>query len=158
MGTYLAVTRPGYFNPRSPCGERPEKPCVIVIQDDFNPRSPCGERLTGPQGLLFAHPHFNPRSPCGERRGLIGKATELTLISIHALLAESDLLHSHGDGIKLDFNPRSPCGERPMVFRCSMGRASFQSTLSLRRATMELCLAGEVMWISIHALLAESDS
>ena len=35
------------------------------------------------------------------------------MISIHALLAESD----------------------PMVFRCSMGRASFQSTLSLRRAT-----------------------
>ena len=78
-------------------------------------------------------------------------------ISIHALLAESDDDVGGGMIEEINFNPRSPCGERPMVFRCSMGRASFQSTLSLRRATMELCLAGEVMWISIHALLAESD-
>ena len=49
------------------------------------------------------------------RRATIGKATELTLelISIHALLAESDRVESRRDHDFQYFNPRSPCGERP---------------------------------------------
>ena len=56
-------------------------------------------------------------------------------ISIHALLAESDVAFA---------------GRRA-------GTAEFQSTLSLRRATEHY--AGIIAWISIsiHALLAESD-
>ena len=34
----------GYFNPRSPCGERLILPAPTLIQSNFNPRSPCGER------------------------------------------------------------------------------------------------------------------
>ena len=34
----------GYFNPRSPCGERPNGAAVTIAPLDFNPRSPCGER------------------------------------------------------------------------------------------------------------------
>ena len=34
-------------------------------------------------------------------------------ISIHALLAESDLTHDSRKIVKNDFYPRSPCGERP---------------------------------------------
>ena len=33
-----------YFNPRSPCGERPCIPACTLCVGDFNPRSPCGER------------------------------------------------------------------------------------------------------------------
>ena len=33
-------------------------------------------------------------------------------ISIHALLAESDMLTAYQNGLLLDFYPRSPCGER----------------------------------------------
>ena len=32
------------FNPRSPCGERPNRPHTSPHTTDFNPRSPCGER------------------------------------------------------------------------------------------------------------------
>ena len=35
-----------YFNPRSPCGERPSGLSSFYhIDSNFNPRSPCGERL-----------------------------------------------------------------------------------------------------------------
>ena len=34
-----------YFNPRSPCGERPTTSPRTTATIDFNPRSPCGERL-----------------------------------------------------------------------------------------------------------------
>ena len=80
-----------------------------------------------------------------------------------------------------DFYPRSPCGERPEVFKLwresrrflstlSLRRATrsshaksvitaFLSTLSLRRATVVGASQGADSWhISIHALLAESDS
>ena len=35
---------PGYFYPRSPCGERPEKARIMRAEVYFYPRSPCGER------------------------------------------------------------------------------------------------------------------
>ena len=57
--------------------------------------------------------HFNPRSPCGERRQLRRILINSVIISIHALLAESDASGVQ-KGIKVaHFNPRSPCGERP---------------------------------------------
>ena len=61
----------------------------INKHDDFYPRSPCGERLNG-IGLIVHIGDFYPRSPCGERLwpGLL--ARPFFLISIHALLAESD--------------------------------------------------------------------
>ena len=58
-----------------------------------------------------------------------------TVISIHALLAESDVVSSAGTMGKSNFYPRSPCGER-------------QHTQPPGQAQS---------LISIHALLAESD-
>ena len=45
-----------------------------------------------------------------------------------------------------------------MLFWQSIQKAVFLSTLSLRRATLKQFVVGDVMGISIHALLAESDS
>ena len=78
-------------------------------------------------------------------------------ISIHALLAESDLEGGSDSGTSCNFYPRSPCGERLCVCWMALNRPLFLSTLSLRRATaIDVFLA---VWavISIHALLAESD-
>ena len=78
-------------------------------------------------------------------------------ISIHALLAESDVVTRSGSMRYLDFYPRSPCGERLRdQFDVAMSGA-FLSTLSLRRATPRggFCYLDNI--ISIHALLAESD-
>ena len=103
---------PAYFYPRSPCGERQRKPTSISARTDFYPRSPCGER----RGHGYT----------GHRR---------VLISIHALLAESDFTVSFS----------------------SMSSSLFLSTLSLRRATKVPLQLSAKAHISIHALLAESD-
>ena len=88
---------------------------------------------------IFASPfsifYFYPRSPCGERPGERASIKPIFGISIHALLAESDI---QTDGLFF-INRR------------------FLSTLSLRRATAANSLADAPPKISIHALLAESD-
>ena len=78
--------------------------------------------------------YFYPRSPCGERRN---KHTIIT-------------------GGK-HFYPRSPCGERPAVTTSITLSLRFLSTLSLRRATPVKSESLTTYFISIHALLAESD-
>ena len=80
------------------------------------------------------------------------------MISIHALLAESDnanLGRHRGDN---DFYPRSPCGERPPL----TSRAKTILTISIHALLAESDerangLADTPPKISIHALLAESD-
>ena len=125
--------------------------------------------------------HFYPRSPCGERLwpGLL--ARPFFIISIHALLAESDtrsqpskprtLISIHALLAESDhFGFLRPSRVGKFLSTLSLRRATgavlelqrilgrFLSTLSLRRATrihapsQHLCPR-----ISIHALLAESD-
>ena len=79
---------------------------------------------------------FYPRSPCGERHTWARGSRVTYVISIHALLAESDVVHT----LKL---------ANPVLFL---------STLSLRRATASNRTERQERHISIHALLAESDS
>ena len=124
--------------------------------------------------------HFYPRSPCGERQE-IDNGHETTLdISIHALLAESDL--GRGEVVRRmskflstlslrratsigtlrtvsvrNFYPRSPCGERLGGMSDKLIGSVFLSTLSLRRATCRNGQSIKHRHISIHALLAESD-
>ena len=57
-----------------------------------------------------------------------------------------------------NFYPRSPCGERPNYATPISFESLFLSTLSLRRATTEVSSLVKQYRISIHALLAESDS
>ena len=79
--------------------------------------------------------YFYPRSPCGERRAKATQHIDAIRISIHALLAESDLFPAGGSVLGI----------------------LFLSTLSLRRATGRDSGASAGPTISIHALLAESD-
>ena len=106
------------------------------------------------------HPrNFYPRSPCGERPHQQNLVPSAHQISIHALLAESDngsrrRTYQQGEFLSTlslrratacgqtpttkppYFYPRSPCGERLHLYTS----------------------AGVDFAISIHALLAESDS
>ena len=100
-----------YFYPRSPCGERPPKYLTESVSQYFYPRSPCGERLQGP-GFVRYRVNFYPRSPCGERRAANLSSGKSIAISIHALLAESDVTIITTTLLLEDFYPRSPCGER----------------------------------------------
>ena len=107
--------RPGYFNPRSPCGERPGscsgslKPCEfqstlpmrgatagqadIVRTNEISIHAPHAGSDAPRYGWRLHSSYFNPRSPCGERHQ-----------------------RRHHGRHGWDFNPRSPCGERRNPF------------------------------------------
>ena len=58
--------------------------------------------------------YFNPRSPRGERHNDDKQVIKLSIISIHALREESDMVMGKPVGKQRpNFNPRSPRGERP---------------------------------------------
>ena len=72
-------------------------------------RRATGRDLGGRMGCR----HFYPRSPCGERPRRVLKCDNRAIISIHALLAESDPPRTCPRFLTFYFYPRSPCGERP---------------------------------------------
>ena len=78
------------FNPRTPCGVRP---------------NPCKDH---PVLLLFQSTH-SLRSATDLRRDL----ADMRRVSIHALLAECDLSVRSPLFFSDSFNPRTPCGVRP---------------------------------------------
>ena len=170
-----------YFYPRSPCGERqiPRRRTGHFLAISIH--ALLAESDWGPQWIECRHPpflstlslrrattnprrrprqlcNFYPRSPCGERPHANRYYVGLHLISIHALLAESDPRDCPAWSRPPYFYPRSPCGERPMDTASKKRYLRFLSTLSLRRATDSSYGALEGASISIHALLAESDS
>ena len=145
------------FYPRSPCGERPVALVALAVALLFLSTLSL-RRATGGAGDPGRQPqHFYPRSPCGERLEYTGDLSAagqflstLSLrrattgaprpqgrhkISIHALLAESDLSLYIIRREVLNFYPRSPCGERLWTALLTARRMIFLSTLSLRRAT-----------------------
>ena len=83
----------------------------------------------------YIRKYFYPRSPCGERLGLCRCWVLSDIISIHALLAESDRSSRVSAACHWYFYPRSPCGERRGLLMFRAGFWAFLSTLSLRRAT-----------------------
>ena len=111
------------------------RPGLIAVLTYFYPRSPCGERHQATYCCADSCNDFYPRSPCGERRNRRCGCKHVVGISIHALLAESDVFS----------------------FCFFIFDFLFLSTLSLRRATFEKFEGVIATKISIHALLAESD-
>ena len=146
-----------YFNPRSPCGERPSCSRCRLFSSLFQPtlpvrgatlasyharRSACAFQPTLPVRGATLHLvlalscilYFNPRSPCGERPG-------------------PGMMYC----IYLHFNPRSPCGERLPVVDTNCFVVKFQPTLPVRGATSTLQRAVAWLTISTHAPRAGSD-
>ena len=58
---------PLYFNPRSPCGERPSSLHILHSSLIFQSTLPVWGATRLRSGFRFFQHHFNPRSPCGER-------------------------------------------------------------------------------------------
>ena len=103
----------GYFYPRSPCGERLRgwtlniNGPIFLSTLSLRRATPTQQRKTKTNEFLstlslrratapwFAwlasYVNFYPRSPCGERPHPIGVLVTVIEISIHALLAESDV-------------------------------------------------------------------
>ena len=146
------------FYPRSPCGERLDLSGLDTVcraisihallaesdarnsphrprKSHFYPRSPCGERHTG-QPVRGLPSYFYPRSPCGERQIATASARLISLFLSTLSLRRATAAAPWMPARQRHFYPRSPCGERPG----SLAEVAKYAT------------------ISIHALLAESDS
>ena len=101
--------------------------------------------------------YFYPRSPCGERRACAIPDPLFCSISIHALLAESDYGFFNTNRGRTQFlSTLSLRRATSRLFRQALCPL-FLSTLSLRRATQLNLSCSYAPFISIHALLAESD-
>ena len=112
----------------------------VSLLRNFYPRSPCGERRREkrkcPEQSKFLSTLSLRRATDGSKSSI-----EEVSISIHALLAESDLGNVEAALPTWNFYPRSPCGERLSLAYPDMIICTFLSTLSLRRATSPLCRA-----------------
>ena len=124
----------GYFNPRSPCGERPISRRIAVQIIKFQSTLPVWGATILWVEFIISRSNFNPRSPCGERQFYYLRLKELAIfqstlpvwgatlrllrllskanISIHAPRVGSDTQFVSVRSIRQHFNPRSPCGER----------------------------------------------
>ena len=123
---------------------------------DFYPRSPCGERPPNRRSCPRSR-NFYPRSPCGERPLVQIIMSGYARISIHALLAESDLLSCFVRIMSVSFLSTLSLRRATRYFTTLSVLFIFLSTLSLRRATQKWPSLHRLQDISIHALLAESD-
>ena len=103
-------------------------------------------------------PYFYPRSPCGERHDWPPVREIIQWISIHALLAESDI-HAQNLCVSIIISIHALLAESDRFYPLeALIILPFLSTLSLRRATNSQDDGPSFsVHISIHALLAESD-
>ena len=168
-----------YFYPRSPCGERRQQATICIDtagisihallaeSDGFQGRQQLIGNISIHALLAESDRRYIPAPPAQSKflsTLSLRRATKIckyvarrNVISIHALLAESDIYcHLSGASYSIsihallaesdgpwstlpigmaNFYPRSPCGERPLYLDTVSALASFLSTLSLRRAT-----------------------
>ena len=149
-----------HFYPRSPCGERQRSGQGRPRGISISIHALLAESDAAP-GAITAHPaHFYPRSPCGERQYAVHVLSNKVLflstlslrratqadrvqhhrrnISIHALLAESDVQRPKLTLLQLGISIHALLAESDPWGRWNTrARSIFLSTLSLRRATID---------------------
>ena len=178
--TETVAAEVGDFYPRSPCGERRWLRCWQLAARDISIHALLAEsddtsgathrilraflstlslrRATSiPGGGHISQTHFYPRSPCGERRVHYDNYNLHCVISIHALLAESDLPTAGLFFFVGHFYPRSPCGERRYIGGNAPNFTGISIHALLAESDVIFLFYNSHSKISIHALLAESD-
>ena len=169
-----------YFNPHSPCGERPDvdNPTGDNNQD-FNPHSPCGERHRRYESVEILN-YFNPHSPCGERPTMVGVPSsrsrfQSTLplrgathggmgfttngkISIHTPLAGSDVIAEDVTCVLGDISIHTPLAgsDRRLLPGWNFQYISIHTPLAGSDVT-NILVDSPTVGISIHTPLAGSD-
>ena len=122
-----------HFNPRSPCGERPNKTEYDAQAALFQSTLPVWGATGGDGDKVVADTNFNPRSPCGERLFTAHKITQL-----------------------LRFQSTLPVWGATYIYISSY-TGQFQSTLPVWGATRNELPARISECISIHAPRVGSD-
>ena len=130
----------------------------IPASQYFNPRSPCGERPPLPFHLCIQH-SFQSTLPVWGATRQVALKHNVARISIHAprVGGDAQAILDYIDKT-YDFNPRSPCGERHRYLLRMSASIAFQSTLPVWGATLIVWPLNQHWEISIHAPRGGSDS
>ena len=102
----------GNFNPRTPCGVRPEKAATEKAAAEFQSTHP----LRGATGTVLGDTqtdYISIHAPLAGCDPVGGIADASHGISIHAPLAGCDQIRTKHLHMGCNFNPRTPCGVRP---------------------------------------------
>ena len=86
------------FYPRPPRGGRPSVVSLIICSTDFYPRPPRGGRPLSSSSQISAPRNFYPRPPRGGRPPAMRCASNVEIISTHALREEGDVHGRQGQG------------------------------------------------------------
>ena len=100
------------FNPRTPCGVRPQPAGNWKWYQRFQSTHSLRSATFWHCKCINVPCGFNPRTPCGVRLRRASRVLCCLRVSIHALLAECDENISFGFVVFGCFNPRTPCGVR----------------------------------------------
>ena len=147
-----------HFYPRSPCGERQQIRQTLHRLQDISIHALLAE--SDGQSLRAGTRSAQFLSTLSLRRATHLNSNRTIIIRFLSTLSlrRATMLSGLKFSRPRDFYPRSPCGERPIVYDIVFVPRKFLSTLSLRRATTWQRGSRITYVISIHALLAESDS
>ena len=169
-----------HFNPRSPCGERPNLAPFLSSSFVFQSTLPVRGATIIRCVVNLHRLRFQSTLPVRGATCRLYRDAQRFAISIHAPRAGSDTQLRRADRQKghfnprspcgerhkryrrlsdrtRDFNPRSPCGERPHINCPFQLQRIFQSTLPVRGATTVRREPPCRVQISIHAPRAGSD-
>ena len=172
---------PQHFYPRSPYGERRIQQAISTPAPPFLSTLSLRRATSAPAIKSCWSSYFYPRSPCGERlRVSVGDA-HVCVISIHALLAESDQLLLDRGLTRDDISIHALLAESDTTFSGTVHRKEISIHALLAESDLCRCCVRSCSWhyfyprspcgerrgtyvsaspanvISIHALLAESD-
>ncbi len=123
----------------------------------FNPRTPYGVRQSA-SNTVIVHTSFQSTHSLRSATDAIGRVRIESKVSIHALLTECDVPAKSLSDLRFRFNPRTPYGVRRNPPFIGPPSSAFQSTHSLRSATVSPSNGGLFVEVSIHALLTECDN
>ena len=128
------VSKLPYFNPRSPCGERPRQSNLCTSHATFQPTLPMRGATKATKNVKITKT-FQPTLPM---RG----ATSFFSVTVRALqfqptlpMRGATLSSGYYPSKGWNFNPRSPCGERLTDSVITEHLLIFQPTLPMRGAT-----------------------
>ena len=129
-----AAVQGGHFNPRTPCGVRPQEETFAAQTLEFQSTHPVrgatahgcvrGRRVvlfqsthpvrgaTQKSGAARADWNFNPRTPCGVRQQAAPGQARICDFNPRTPCGVRRYRAEYKSGILGDFNPRTPCGVR----------------------------------------------
>ena len=145
------------FNPRAPCGARPQLGDNVATNLQFQSTRPV-RGATPAGGSHRQTPGISIHAPRAGRDKVALVEASANGISIHAPRAGRDVVFGNLSAWLRNFNPRAPCGARRKIFSKTHFKTNFNPRAPCGARLEKLCITFIKRLISIHAPRAGRDS